>query len=81
VADLTDRQLATLRQCPAQPGARFPSTDSEEATLRELAAFGLVRLVRYYRRDPIDGARIPGYCWQRTDAGTAALVSTHPSRP
>jgi hypothetical protein len=69
---LTPTQLATLRQCPEQPGARFPSTDDEEATLRELAALGLVRMVRYYRRDPIDGARIPGYCWQRTEEGAEA---------
>lgn len=70
MADLTPIQFAVLRACPEQPGARFPSTDAEVLVLDGLSVLGLVRRMRYYRRDPVTRERVPGYCWQRTEAGT-----------
>ena len=65
--DLTPYQLSVLRQCPDQPGARFPSTGEEVLTLDALALFGLVRALPYYRRRGDE--RIKDTCWQRTPAG------------
>jgi len=66
--DLTPYQIAVLRACPDQPGARFPSSTKEVLALSWLAQIGLVRALPYYRRSG-DGERVYSSCWQRTPAG------------
>jgi hypothetical protein len=67
VPDLTPYQLAVLRACPDQPGARFPSSTKEVLALDALTALGLVRPIPFYRRNGDE--RVRDTCWQRTPAG------------
>ena len=70
--NLTTAQLAALRECPGQPGGRWPSTDAEAAVLEELCELGLVRRLRAHRYR--DGKRVDMLGYQRTPAGGEAAT-------